>query len=338
MPAFTYERAWHFSQDNANTPASALDESNYTAWAMLSMLVGGLGGLTLGLWTIYTTSDGTAPGTGTTGDGVDHLHLLGSFTTGDWLHNTAGNAHSWAVIKSPTMNGTNFYLTFSFDSATTSVATTKISKNAPTGGTNTANPVPSPDDSFNWGKSSQDAWVGGNTNAHRYSISLSETGDFIFYWTRAGQGKHEGAFCGIAPMGCHADDLWPIWTFRSWVAASFAFNGQNIVGSSGPMITKDFKNATSSTQTIAVCERSAQLLTSNDSITGRVQDQACWLIIHNTGCWHHRGRLPDIVYCGLDNSLTTPAFGNTVKDGSAVIKAATVGSLVIPVAAAPNLT
>src|SRR6266545_1076852 len=283
MPAFTYERAWHFSFNNAFTPATALEESNYTAWAMLSMMVGGLGAFTLGLWTIYTTSDGTAPGTGVTGDGVDHLHLLGAFTSGDWLHAAAASPHSWAVLRSPTMNGTNFYLLLSFDSASTGNCSFKMALNPFVGGTNTANPVPSPDDSWILQGTAPVGHVGGNTNAHRYAACLSETGDFIWFWTRAGQGKAEGVMAIIAPVGCHPKDQIPIWAVKGWFATDQGFRDNITLG----IATRDFKNN--------VAGISYMLYTSGrphgtlgETLTGKTPDLPLFVIGTSTTAWWAR--------------------------------------------------
>ncbi len=334
MPAFVYERSWGFSFDNAFTPATALEETRYACWALCSMLVGGLGGLTgTGLWTIYTTSDGTPGGTGVTGDGVDHLHLLGAFTAGDWLRAAAGVAHSWAVLKSPVMNGQTFYLLLSLGTASDAQVVTMLSKVAFAGGTNIADPTAS--DSYNLGQAAQANFDGGNTNLHRFNICLSTTGDFIWFWTRAGQNKAEAAVLVVAPMSCDPLDLYPLWSYRMWNNLATGITGEKLTAST--MVARDFKGLSSLAQILAT-ERTAQVITSNDALTGRVQDFPCYVLVSNAGCWHARGRLPDIVYCGEDGAANFPVAGNTVKDGAAVVKSITMGSLVIPANAAPNMT
>lgn len=87
-------------------------------------------------WTVTLSSNGT------TASAADNFN--NTYTAGEWLSNTAGNAHSWFVLQSPASPGIvdgPWYILIAKDSATTTSWTFAISKTAWTGGTTTANPT-----------------------------------------------------------------------------------------------------------------------------------------------------------------------------------------------------
>ena len=87
-------------------------------------------------WTVERTCNGA------TASAADNF--TNAFTAAEWVSNTAGNAHSWFVIKSPTSPGITdgpWYMLVSKDSATATTYRVSISKTAFAGGTTTANPT-----------------------------------------------------------------------------------------------------------------------------------------------------------------------------------------------------
>ncbi len=118
-----------------------------TIWGILAMLTGSQSG-TDGpegarpsgcYWTLVGSSNGTTAGI----DATDRLHLAGSFTTGDWVRNTAGNAHSWCVLRSPAglLDGP-WYLCFDYiGPSNDQTGSFVISKNVFSGGSTTARPT-----------------------------------------------------------------------------------------------------------------------------------------------------------------------------------------------------
>lgn len=87
-------------------------------------------------WTCILSSNGTTAGAG------DNFN--NTFTTGEWLSNTAGNPHSWFVLQSPASPGLTdgpWYILVTKNSATATTWTVSISKTAWTGGTISADPT-----------------------------------------------------------------------------------------------------------------------------------------------------------------------------------------------------
>lgn len=87
-------------------------------------------------WTWERSSNGTTAGAGD--------NFSNSYVAGEWLSNTAGNAHSWAVIKSPASPGIldgPWYILIAKDSATATTYRVELSKTTWTGGSATANPT-----------------------------------------------------------------------------------------------------------------------------------------------------------------------------------------------------
>lgn len=87
-------------------------------------------------WTVERTCNGT------TASAADNFN--NTFTAAEWVSNTAGNTHSWFVIKSPVSPGISdgpWYMMISKDSATATTYRVAISKTAFAGGTTTANPT-----------------------------------------------------------------------------------------------------------------------------------------------------------------------------------------------------
>lgn len=326
-----YERTWAQSLDNTQTPATALEESQRELWSLKAMLLGQYGGLTLGLWSTYYSCDSVTAGT--PGDGVDRWGS--SFDAGKIVRGIAGAAHSWYVLQSPLMNGFNWYLLITFDTSNNANASFFIAKAPFAGGTTTANPT------------SVDSWLvsfgtainAGSTVSHRFNMALSSTGDFWWFVVRAGDHNSELMLTIIAPTGCHPNDTYPIFTYSRYIpgggglTASAAFDVLVLGNGAGP-ISRDYRGAAANTTTMS-CGRVTIAPSTYDMLTGAQLDQPMWLVTYNGTSWHHRGRLPD---CAMGAAgPTTPANGDVVNPGGGII-AVQMGSFLLPMTAAPDLT
>jgi hypothetical protein len=330
-----YERNWAFSFDNAYIIASALDYTRWQVWSWKALLCGQLGGLTLGLWSVYSSSDGSTAGNGD-GPGVDRW--TSTYNGSLLVRAAAGSAHSWVVLKSPLMNGINFYLTISLGTTNDAYILAKFSKVAPTGGTTTADPTAS--DSWTYG-----AFTGtvacnvapaANT-VQRSSICLSSVGDFIFINTPNGYAFPHCVTMAIAPVGCHPNDRYPIWNYAgysntapggiSYTTLSTQVNNNNA--------TRTGSVAVAAAWECLIC-MSAKTAETPDLLTGKRETLPSWVMV-NAGAtteWHQRGRLPDIFVVG-GNSVSVPV-GPVLMDGGGNPTHVFLGNLVVPANAVPN--
>lgn len=88
-----------------------------------------------GLWTCAGSSDAVTAG-------MDAVDRWGAIYDGTKIVRAAGAvAHSWIVLKSPVLNGANWYLTIDFNSASDATTRFVFAKAAPTGGSIAARPT-----------------------------------------------------------------------------------------------------------------------------------------------------------------------------------------------------
>jgi hypothetical protein len=167
---------------------------------------------------------------------------------------------------------------------------------------------------------------------HRANIALSTTGDFIYFTVRYGLGRAGLGVAVVAPIGCHALDPYPVWNyavFSEGMAGPFV--GDSLaLGGYGQCATKIYGNLPAF-NTLAYQSRMLGDGSTFDALTGGLLDAPCWIIAiaSANGIWHHRGRLPDILFCGYSLSTLMVAPGQTVMSGGSVIYQ-NLGSLIIP--------
>lgn len=178
---------------NVTTAANAC---NSWLHQLLKTLLGSTTGFTAGTggappssayWTIESSSNGT---TASTAD-----NFSAAYVAGEWLSNTAGNAHSWFVIKSPASPGIldgPWYILVSKDSATATTYRVSLSKTAwNTNGTATADPTNGGTVSTT-GSTSQ--FNPSSTTAGKSHFYCDAKGNFAFMCSRDGAGLVETLF------------------------------------------------------------------------------------------------------------------------------------------------
>lgn len=136
-------------------------------------------------WTVDSSSDGTTAGAG------DNLGG-GTFTAAKWVRAAAGVAHTWFVLKSPASAGIldgPWYMMVSFGTGSDSNIIVGISKNAPTGGTTTADPTSSPAQSL----FTTFAALPGVAAAGKSHIVMDAKGSFRYHYSLNGSNR----FCGF---------------------------------------------------------------------------------------------------------------------------------------------
>jgi hypothetical protein len=323
-----YERNWAFSFNNAFTPVSAADLGARELWSLKAMLKGELGGLTLGLWTCVGSSDGVTAAM----DNVDRW--TSSYDLSKIVQFSSGSPHSWIVLRSPLMNGFNWYLMISATAA--SQATIKMAKTAFAGGSTTADPTSS--DSWQIHRTSPMSINSSDIVLHRANICLSATGDFIWFVSKSGSGVAGLTVCTIAPTGVNMADQFPIWTQADFVATGQG-GLQSAVLSSAANSGYPTRNYLGSLWYELFPVPNVGL--SNqfpDSISGSQIDLPCWVLVNfNSTGWHARGRLPDCGY--IPNSETGTPFpsGNSVIQSGNIVYIS-LGAMFIPANAVPVLS
>jgi hypothetical protein len=318
-----YERTWAFSYNNPYTPTTNADLTKYQVWALKAMLLGQWGGLTQGLWATDSSCDSVTAGT--PGDLVDRWGP--TYDPTKIVLGAAGTPHSWYVLKSPLMNGFNFYLLVTTDSTPTGNARLFMAKTPFTGGTTTANPTST--DSWNVGN--QTAFNDGTSAQvlNRFNIALSSVGDFVLFAMQAGQSSSP-ALCiaVVAPVGVNGSDNFPIWTFKHHQnTAPGGFEGPPLFDDNNVDATTRLSDAATGNISIPYGTVSANINTP-DALTGKHMTLPCMILTNSATDHHTRGRLPDIMARPIGSAVAKS--GLVIRDGSNNITHVSVGHLWIP--------
>ncbi len=331
-----YERAWGQSLNNYFIPTANVDQARAVLWYVKALLLGQIGGLTTGLWTTYFSSDGTVPGTGVAGDGVDRWGAAYDGTK--IIRGTAGNPHSWYVLKSPPMgpNAENFYLLLSFDAGADTSATFQAAKAAYVGGTNLANPT----STDSWAVGAAASQVSTNTGAgipDRFNMILSEDGDFVFWYYQLALNTPNSpllALMFVSPVGVNDADLYPLFTFKNYnpTTPPGAFTAGSLVTGTGYATRSNF-SAVAVNHSLLATTTPILPLAVVDAWTSGYPIYPTEVGVFSTAFWHMRGRLPDIGFIGNTSSITPSIAYLRGTDGS--IHHVLVGSLWLPLTAAP---
>lgn len=159
-----------------------------------------------GLWTMYYSCDGTTAGTAN--DGVDRW--TSTFDATKIVCNSPGNAHSWAVLKSPVGLGPVYMIIDCRDN--TSQVAISFSKAAPTGGSTTARPTAT--DEWQASVWNPFSWFPGTGRMHG---AVTTDGNFFFFFTVTGQTDiaTAGVFQSLADA--KANDLYP---YHFWMCGT----------------------------------------------------------------------------------------------------------------------
>ena len=221
----TLEKTWAFDFNRAYTPSTALDLTRYTMWLLASQLTGNTGGLVSGLWTLYASSNSITAGT----DSTDRWSLT-SYDGTKIVRGASSAVHSWIVLQSPVMNGSNWYMILSFNSASDDAMRLSFCKAAPTGGSTTVTPT-----STNqwWPANTSLAAVDSSINnataaLSRFNIGLSSGGDFYFIGCRQYTNFANLIIQFHALSNYSSNDLAPVWNQITYnTAGKINFTDQN---------------------------------------------------------------------------------------------------------------
>jgi hypothetical protein len=182
-------KTWYALSDKAlASTVSAAAAANSYLHALFKTLIGqNHGSYTAGAngappsgsyWTVEFTCNGT---TASSSDNFNN-----TFNNAEWVSNTAGSAHSWFVLKSPTaMLDGPWYLLVSKNSATATSWKIELSKSAYSGGTTTADPTSAGNVSSTGTVQRFDT---SSTTAGKTHFMVEANGSFWFFGSRDGSG------------------------------------------------------------------------------------------------------------------------------------------------------
>lgn len=313
------EKTWQYANNSeARTPASVADNAAHFAWYILALLTGNIalrdfddsaiaGGSVAGKWVIDRTCDSVTAGV--LGDGVDHLHIGGAYTLGDWVRAAGGSAHSWAVLHH---TGLGFYLCVDFSGSAANQIKLILSKSSfSTGGTATDCPT-----AANSSGAGTDLPVvhTSTITANRKRAALSTDGNFFILTGFDTLGKFDVFIAGVALAGTRTGEAHNFWIIHEQTNNAPGVPqgaGATILGRSataGAVTTPGLCALTFVNTTQAVCA----VVDGKDATDNALGDSV--IVIATYTPKSERGRLVDFSWCpqGVVDSLNgylIPATG-----------------------------
>lgn len=330
-----YELTWQFDANRIFNPPTAADLTKYQMWYLASFLLGYIGGATLGLWTVAGCSDGV---TGSM-DGTFRWGTPGTYDGTKIVQVTAtpaSSAHSWIILKSPTMpDGGNVYILIDAYQTVTS-GYSEFTTRTPwaLAATSTFSPVNVdmiPTTITTGNLVTNDA----TTTTRFFNGCLATNGNFIVFDCKQGGGVPN--FMTIwantfNPNPGAPGDLFP---FFHWRYESYTSPGVGILTARNASVVAT--NAARSGVNGAVgynfdpfVATAINGVASKDLITGGVLNfpsHIMWSDGSSNG--HYRGRLQDISNAPVDLGNNYPVVVGYITESGA-IKFAIFGSLIIP--------
>lgn len=345
--ATTFEKTWAYDPNRAITPATALDLTRQQMWTLAAVLTGNLGGLTQGLWTLYASSDSVTAGTDTT----DRWVLAGPYDGTKIVRASGAVAHSWIVLRSPSMNGNTYYMVLSFNSSSDAAIRIQFSYVAPQSGSITATPF----STSNWyprvtagnpGTATDFTINAAATDNSRISIGLTSEGDFYYLCNKQGANLPNLFIICCALKDYYSEDQAPIYTAYDYAAAG-VLRGLPAGGTAAGIVTYGASRAAYNRTTSFYWANGIATLgpgvtatdsdfTASSAITpGNYASYPCYILHGDTvgQLLGIRGRLPDIAVCPYASGVL--AEGTDEPTGGPTV-AAKAGALWLPTNAAFN--
>jgi len=291
------EKTWGQKWNYATTTATTQQQQRNIIWFLKAFLRGdsGVGSPpTLGLWTVYYSCDSAVAGSAD--DQVDRWGT--TFDNTKVVRNSAGSAHSWFVLKSPSNFGVSgngpYYLIIDYVGSDDYHADFIYSKAAPTGGTTLVRPTAT-DEFGHAGIQTHSSFGSESWNCHGL---LSSDGIFWLFVGKVGSGGVNLCLAGQALAEASASDLANLAIYSKYDAASppVPTNRSNFQTTNNWKI-RDYSNT--SIQPIKPCTLSDGSNTVHEDIVIRKSDQKyidlpIYMYIAVAGQRDLRGRLFDI--------------------------------------------
>jgi hypothetical protein len=353
-----YERAWQFAYNRSFTPTSTLQLSKWQLWTIKALLLGHVGGMSLGNWTLIGSSNGT---TGAL-DAVDRWVGVGNQNTSFDATTEASiprvsvsglsSPCGWVVLRSPAMagHGQQYYLCISFSTLSGTVqdyyCNFRWAKAPFTIAATATWPPVAPADA--WGSTSnKDTPTQVNngtfgTATHRMNAMLSPTGDFLIYSVRQNSFISEFCVMAMAPVAYRVSDQYAIYTasnYGSTLANGGAFQPSQTTGNLFAPGAHNYDASNSASSNFIVPFASVSGCGFPDAVDGTLMDFPAWVLGSNAipRAWM-RGRLPDTGIMPNFSAAVPVATGSAVRDGQNNLVYITLGSFIVPSTILPDMS
>lgn len=287
----------HFAASN-----SIADQSREFLWYTMALLTGIVGGGTVGLWTVVSSSDAVTAGAGNKwGVAYDGTKLVRA---------AAGTAHSWMVLQGPLVTagalaGVPFYLIIDWSGASDQTCNFYLCKNAPTGGTITARPTSTDETvALNFSLNA------GTVNTPKMSGFLASDGTFWILATPPGSGMIQVFLAGVVLGDVRANDQFPM-----VLGGSFGNSGGAALANLNSFLTRRFDDSIAVNASMGWSQASGGTVNppANVPNTGDQGDNSFYTLL--TDCWittaaqqSRKGRFQDIVIMAPSQNIQGDTF------------------------------
>ncbi len=334
-------KTWYTSANMALADTSTANRMAHSAmWAFGAMLLGyqsgtdGPEGARPGsvYWTLEGSSDSVTSGI----DSTDRLSFSGAFTDSKWVRNTAGSAHTWFVIKSPSglLDGP-WYICMDFIGPTTdNICSFIVSNNVFSGGSTTARPT-----STNESAITSVTYITTTAAAGKTHLTCDANGGFRFFVSRNGTGYFSTIIAMEPLVEYHSGDTGRTLFYTNYLDSGVgAMSDSSIVGGMrGRASDGTTALTTSNCSWLSPMHRFSGnnfsgLATTTNSLDSTVDAlPSVYIYDSTTSKKGLRGRLPDAWWIGAQVSpgSTVPSTGSPER--------AVTGHFLTPFSVAPGL-
>lgn len=293
---------------------SAVDLAKYTLWYWKAFLTGQIGGAVSGLWACAGSSDAVT-------GAMDGLDRWGATYDGTKIVvNSAGSAHSWFVLRSPTMAGQTWYILIDYSSSSFNVVILSLGVvSAPTGGSNTTSPTVTNAAPLASTYFSLNASI--SVTAVRFHGQLAADGSFNIFSGREGTRFFiQGFLCHLL-ANYRAGDLFPVWMgLNTDPTGTVGYNGNTGTSSQGidalaQSVMRTPNNGGYDLYGIVIPQLTNWCV-GEDAFDMSFADYPLWVAKKNTGQGFvgARGRIQDIVITAGFYGASSPLQSGSTDD------------------------
>lgn len=284
-----FELNWHPYQNAAPPDESTIAlQCKYLVWAIAALLLGNLGGATLGLWTHEGSSDSVTAGFDATN------RFLAVYDQSKIVRGASSSARSWIVLKSPVGLGP-WYVLIDYNTSFDYQINVTFSKSPFSGGSTTSLPTAT----NSWTNSSLQLVPNILAGQHIFFI-LSSTGEWHIKFTTTSTNKSTFGLSFFTLAGIKTGDAHNGWSYAEY-SASGVWTASTLKSASNTTIKGRSKDGT-----VAVNAYIPRPLNGSgtdalddvgtiDAVDGLMNEMPAFLVVYTSGHKSVRGRLQDVV-------------------------------------------